>query len=59
MTEQYLGDGLYVRDDNSSIELWCDRGENGRNWVCLEDEVLEEFFAFLKKTRGIKVEWPS
>lgn len=54
MTEQYLGDGLYAKDDGYQIELWCDR-DNGKNWVALEPEVMLSFFKFIEKSRGLKM----
>lgn len=53
--EVYLGDGLYAVDRGFMFDLWCER-ENGKNWVALEDEVLQAFFRFIEKTRGVKIE---
>ena len=47
-TETYLGDGLYASYDGYMITLFCER-ENGRHYVCLEPEVVDELVKYLRK----------
>ena len=51
----YLGDGLYAKDTDYDVQLFCDREENGRNWVALEPDTLMAFFRFVEKVRNVKI----
>lgn len=50
----YLGDGLHVRDACMQFELSTER-ENGENIVYLDNSVLDAFFRFIEKSRGVKI----
>jgi hypothetical protein len=52
--EEYLGDGLYAHDDGYHIVLSAPR-ENGPDYVALEPEVLQNFFQYLERTRGLEI----
>lgn len=52
--ETYLGDGLYASDDGWMFWLRAPR-EDGDHRVALESEVLDEFFRFIEKSRGVKI----
>lgn len=54
MSERYLGDGLYASDDGYNIHLRAPR-DGGDHYVSLEPEVLESFFHFVEKMRGVKI----
>lgn len=54
MNEIYLGDGLYAKDDGYQVELYAYRAD-GRNWVALDDRVLQVFMQFLERSRNLKI----
>lgn len=54
MSERYLGDGLYASDDRYNIHLRAPR-DGGDHYVSLAPEVLESFFHFIEKMRGVKI----
>lgn len=50
----YLGDGLYAQDDGFNINLIAPR-EIGDHYVCMEPDVLQQFFKFVEKARNLKI----
>ena len=52
VTEEYLGDGLYVSFDGFMFTLRAPRGWKVEDsWVGLEPEVLDAFLRFVRKTQ--------
>ncbi len=54
--EEYLGDGLYFKDDGWMITLYTTREFGQVHEVCLEPSVMENFFSMLEKSRNLKME---
>lgn len=52
---EYLGDGLYVKDEGFQFLLYTDRMHEGRHYVGLDSHVLSAFLAFIERTRGLKI----
>lgn len=52
--EHYLGDGLYASHDGFQFILRAPRAYDD-HYVALEDDVLESFFRYIEKTRGLKI----
>lgn len=51
----YLGDGLYVRDDGFHVWFYTHNGVSATNEVALDPYVLDQFIAWLERTRGLKI----
>jgi hypothetical protein len=50
----YLGDGLYAKDEGFQFELSA-RNVDGDHVVYLDDETLQQFFAFICESRRLKM----
>lgn len=53
--KEYIGDGVYVSNENGMVKLETDRGYDNHH-VYMEDAVLMSFFTWLARTRGLKIE---
>ena len=53
--KSYLGDGLYVGEKYGQIWLYTHNGIETLNEVCLEPEVIKEFFGYLERVRGLEI----
>lgn len=51
----YLGDGLYARHDGFSFWLSAENGVSVQDEICLEPEVLQSFFDFIKRTLKLHI----
>ncbi len=51
----YLGDGLYVGEKYGQVWLYAHNGLSVLNEVCLEPEVIQEFFKYLERIRGLEI----
>jgi len=51
MREKYIGDGVYVGFTGWDFKLWTER-ENGRHYIHLEPEAVEELSQFVKECTG-------
>ena len=49
-TEDYLGDGLYVKFDGFGFELRAPRAD-GDHWVYLEPQVYDCFIRFVERMK--------
>ena len=52
--DTYLGDGLYARDDGFMFWLRAPR-PGGDHEVALENQVVDAFFRFIERSRGVKI----
>lgn len=51
----YLGDGLYAEDDGFQIGVYANNGIADYSEVFFDPEVLDSFFIFIEKSRGLKI----
>ena len=53
--KSYLGDGLYVGTTYGMVLLYTHDGNGITNECALEPEVLQAFFSWLERSRGLKI----
>jgi hypothetical protein len=51
--KRYLGDGVYVQFDGWMIRLTTEDGAEVTNVICMENEVLSAFLAYIRELKGL------
>lgn len=54
LNTEYLGDGVYVRDEGYTFAIFAERGF-GTHVVYLEDDAISSLLKFIERTRNVTI----